>query len=231
MKCFTFHQHQLLEGLDVTRLPDRDVVFLGQYSKPGFERSYARNIGFDYESPAEIVEVRESSRIAQNLCNMHEPAISFKTVRIIKEAVPWIIRNSERKHIVLKKPLHKISKQCVLRVNTSSSSDETNRNGFWKHISGYQKVHCHTTGHLHGFDKKVVSSWVDDLITLYPGQSILVGVQGTSEIDDQVITNDGGELGMAPASMYVSTRLRVIPETAEEKQFDMEEALSQLQLD
>lgn len=188
----------------------KEVLFLGQYGKKynNGPSNIARNINLDKDNPAIIEETLESRRIIFNPFNRNEPSYSQKTCRIVMSAYPRKVfrmrgDGSDTYFVVLSKPLQSTN-NILVRVNTSSSENITNRRGRWYKVFGRPSSVSHARGvrEKNGF---VNVSWNDDLIVLHDQDIIRVVTEGSEEIDDQVLINMNGHLVMTPAlSLYVS---------------------------
>lgn len=223
MKTFTFFHCQLQRGLQMTQFvppnntplrgEPKEVLFLGQYGKKydNGPSNIARNINLDKDNPAIIEEILESRRIIFNPFNRNEPSYSQRTCRVVMDAYPRKVSRlredgSETYFIVLSKPIRLADKSnnILIRVNTSSSENITNRRGRWYQVLGRPSAVSRARGarEKNGF---VNVSWNDDLIVLHNQDIIRVVTEGSEEIDDQVLINMNGHLVMTPAlSLYVS---------------------------
>jgi hypothetical protein len=244
MECFTFFHCQLQRGLQVTKFApppggtivkgcDKEVLFLGQYGKKNNHgpSDIARNVNLDKDHPAIVDEMLESERIIFNPFNRNEPSFSSKSCRIINRAFPRKIYRTrddgtETFFIVLAKPLA-LTNNVVIRVNTCSADDSTNRRGGWNTIYGRPSLASHARGVREQRNGFIDTAWTDDLIIMHNEDVIKIVTEGSDEIDDQVVINMNGHLIMAPAGSFYMSGIQQKPADAETIEKNMASALSE----
>lgn len=220
-------------GGSVVKSKDKEVLFLGQYGKKNLRgpSDIARNVNLDKDHPAIIEEVLESERIIFNPFNRNEPSFSSKTSRVIKSAFPRkILRTrddgTESFFIVLAKPLE-LTNNVLVRVNTCSADDSTDRRGGWDRLYGRPSISSHARGVRAQANGFIDISWTDDLIVMHDEDIIKISTEGSDEIDDQVLINMNGHLIMAPAGSFYMSGIKPKPIDADTIERDMVTALSE----
>lgn len=212
---------------------DKEVLFLGQYGKKNNygPSDIARNVNLDKDHPAIVEEALESERIVFNPFNRNEPSFNSKSCMIIKRAFPRKIfrmrdDGSRTFFIVLAKPLE-LTNNVLVRVNTCSADDSTNRRGGWNTIYGRPSLASHARGVKEQKNGFIDVAWTDDLIVMHDEDVIKIATEGSDEIDDQVLINMNGHLIMAPAGSFYMSGIQQDPANAETIEMDMVAALSE----